>query len=37
MAGIINNEIIYTPFIDTITKKKPLLQDLLRMLPILRI
>jgi 6-phosphofructokinase 1 len=37
MAGIINNEILYTPFIDTITKKKPLLQDLLRMLPILRI
>jgi 6-phosphofructokinase 1 len=37
MAGIINNEVIYTPFIDTITKKKPLLQDLLRMLPILRI
>ena len=37
MAGIINNEIVFTPFIDTITKKKPLIADMLRILPILRI
>lgn len=37
MAGIINNELIYTPFIDTIKKTKPIHDDLLRMVHILSI
>lgn len=37
MAGIVNNEIVYTPFIDTIKKQKPIHDDLLRMVHILSI
>ncbi len=37
MAGIINNELVYTPFIDTIQKAKPIHPDLLRMVHILSI
>jgi len=37
MAGIINNEVVYTPFIDTIKKAKPIHDDLLRMVHILSI
>ncbi len=29
MAGIIDHQVVYTPFIDTITKRKPINQDLL--------
>jgi 6-phosphofructokinase 1 len=29
MAGIINHEVVYTPFIDTITKRKPISDDLI--------
>lgn len=36
MAGIVNDELIYTPFHDTITKKKVINSDLLRMASILR-
>lgn len=35
MAGIVNNELVYTPFIDTIKKAKPIHEDLLRMVHIL--
>jgi 6-phosphofructokinase 1 len=35
MAGIVNNELVYTPFIDTIKKEKPIHEDLLRMVHIL--
>jgi 6-phosphofructokinase 1 len=35
MAGVINNQLIYTPFHDTITKKKPVSEDLIRMVEIL--
>ncbi len=35
MAGIVNNELVYTPFIDTIKKTKPIHDDLLRMVHIL--
>jgi 6-phosphofructokinase 1 len=35
MAGIVNNELVYTPFIDTIKKPKPIHDDLLRMVHIL--
>jgi 6-phosphofructokinase 1 len=37
MAGIINNEVVFTPFIDTIKKQKPIHEDLLRMVHILSI
>lgn len=37
MAGIVNNELLYTPFIDTIKKQKPIHDDLLRMVHILSI
>lgn len=37
MAGVINNELVYTPFIDTIKKNKPIHDDLLRMVHILSI
>jgi len=37
MAGIVNNELVYTPFIDTIKKQKPIHDDLLRMVHILSI
>lgn len=37
MAGIVNNELVYTPFIDTIKKRKPIHDDLLRMVHILSI
>ncbi|SOE23091.1 6-phosphofructokinase [Spirosomataceae bacterium TFI 002] len=35
MAGIVNNELVFTPFIDTIQKHKPIHDDLLRMVHIL--
>ncbi|TAE39823.1 MAG: 6-phosphofructokinase [Runella slithyformis] len=37
MAGIINNEIVYTPFKDTIRLPKPINEDLLRMVKILSV
>jgi 6-phosphofructokinase 1 len=37
MAGIVNNDLVYTPFIDTIKKQKPIHDDLLRMVHILSI
>jgi 6-phosphofructokinase 1 len=37
MAGVVNNQLIYTPFHDTITKKKPVSDDLIRMVEILSI
>jgi 6-phosphofructokinase 1 len=37
MAGIVNNDLLYTPFIDTIKKQKPIHDDLLRMVHILSI
>ncbi len=35
MAGVVNDQFIYTPFHDTITKKKPVSEDLIRMVDIL--
>ena len=35
MAGIINNELVYTPFIETIRSGKPISEDLIRMVSIL--
>lgn len=35
MAGIVNSELVYTPFIDTIKKAKPIQQDILDMVKIL--
>ncbi len=35
MAGIVNNELVYTPFRDTIRLPKPINEDLLRMVKIL--
>jgi 6-phosphofructokinase 1 len=35
MAGIVNNELVYTPFTDTIHRAKPIHEDLLRMVHIL--
>lgn len=35
MVGVINRTIAYTPFIDTITKRKPLNKDLVRLIEIL--
>lgn len=37
MAGVVNNELVYTPFRDTINKDKPIHDDLLRMVHILSI
>jgi len=37
MAGIVNNEIVYTPFKDTIRLPKPINEDLLRMVKILSV
>lgn len=37
MAGIINNELVYTPFEDTIRLPKPINEDLLRMVKILSV
>ncbi|MBE9460300.1 6-phosphofructokinase [Dyadobacter subterraneus] len=37
MAGIINNELVYTPFEDTIRLPKPISDDLLRMVKILSV
>ncbi|OIN57924.1 6-phosphofructokinase [Arsenicibacter rosenii] len=37
MAGVINNELVYTPFKDTIRLPKPINEDLLRMVKILSI
>ncbi len=35
MAGVVNEKLVYTPFQDTITKTKPINQDLIRMIEIL--
>lgn len=35
MAGVVNNQLVYTAFHDTITKKKPVSEDLIRMVEIL--
>ena len=35
MAGVVNNDVIYTPFRDTLIKSKPLHPDLLRLTEIL--
>ncbi len=37
MAGVVNNELIYTPFKDTIRLPKPINEDLLRMVKILSV
>lgn len=37
MAGIVNNELVYTPFRDTIRLPKPINEDLLRMVRILSV
>jgi 6-phosphofructokinase 1 len=37
MAGVVNNELVYTPFHDTITKQKPIAEDLFRMVKILSV
>lgn len=37
MVGVVNNQLVYTPFNDTITKTKPIHPDLIRMLNILSI
>jgi 6-phosphofructokinase 1 len=37
MSGIINDNIVYTPFEDTITKNKPINDDLIRIVNILNI
>jgi 6-phosphofructokinase 1 len=37
MAGIMNNELVYTPFEECLTKEKPLNPDLIRMVNILSI
>lgn len=35
MAGVINGEICYTPFIDTITRKKPIKRELINLIDVL--
>lgn len=37
MAGLINNEVVYTPFKETITLQKPIHPDLIRMVDILSV
>jgi 6-phosphofructokinase 1 len=37
MAGVINNELVYTPFRDTIRLPKPINEDLLRMVKVLSV
>lgn len=37
MAGIINNEVVYTPFKETITLQKPIHPDLIRLVDILSV
>jgi 6-phosphofructokinase 1 len=37
MAGIIDRKLVYTPFIDTISKKKPINQSFMRMVEILSV
>ncbi|GAB3340242.1 6-phosphofructokinase [Larkinella ripae] len=37
MAGVVNNELTYTPFIDTVKLPKPINEDLLRMVRILSV
>lgn len=37
MAGVINNDLVYTPFEDTIRLPKPISEDLMRMVKILSI
>lgn len=36
MAGVINNEVVYTPFKDTITKSKPIHTDLIKLVNLLQ-
>jgi 6-phosphofructokinase 1 len=37
MAGVINNQLVYTPFRDTINLPKPISEDLLRMVKVLSV
>lgn len=37
MAGLINNDVVYTPFKDCITKSKPIHPDLIRLVDILSV
>lgn len=37
MAGVINDQIVYTPIVDTIQNQKPINEDLIRMVKILSI
>lgn len=37
MAGVVNDELVYTPFEDTIKKGKPIHEDLIRMVNVLSI
>jgi len=37
MAGIINDKLVYTSFDDSITKNKPLNQELIRMVKVLSV
>ncbi|WP_234735040.1 6-phosphofructokinase [Tellurirhabdus bombi] len=37
MAGVVNNELVYTPFRDTIRLPKPISEDMLRMVRILSV
>jgi 6-phosphofructokinase 1 len=37
MSGVINDEIVYTPFEDTITKPKPIQADLIRLVHVLSV
>ena len=35
MVGVVNNRLVYTPFVECITKDKPISDDLMRMVHIL--
>ncbi|NJO01921.1 MAG: 6-phosphofructokinase [Bacteroidia bacterium] len=37
MTGVVNDELVYTPFSETIAKQKPIQEDLIRMVSILSI
>lgn len=37
MSGVVHDEIVYTPFDDTITKQKPISDDLIRMVTVLSV
>ena len=37
MAGVVHDKVVYTPFEDTISKKKPINEDLIKMVEILSI